>query len=164
MINARKYLESFRTDESRIELKLKQMQNLQDRLCSISTFTVNEQVSHTRNVSVMADTMATIIDMQKEIDQQTSEIVRRKQEAYLLLDQIKPENAAILIDYYFEKKTIDAIGHAIHVEKRQTYRKLSEAIAELQTILNNRCLSQICDEYHSQNPSNIPGVTRLVGI
>ena len=104
MINAREYLESFRTDESRIELKLKQMQNLQDHLCSVSSFMVNEQVSHTRNVSVMADTMATIVDMQKEIDQQTSEIVKRKHEAYLLLDQIKPENAAILIDYYFEKK------------------------------------------------------------
>ena len=144
MINAREYLESFRTDESRIELKLKQMQNLQDRLCSISTFTINEPVSHTKNVSVMADTMATIVDMQKEIDQQTSEIVKRKHEAYLLLDQIKPENAAILIDYYFEKKTITAIGCAIHLEKRQTYRKLSEAISELQIILDSSELQVQC--------------------
>ena len=89
----------------------------------------------------MADTMATIVDMQKEIDQQTSEMVKRKHEAYLLLDQIKPENAAILIDYYFEKKTITAIGCAIHLEKRQTYRRINEAIAELQTILNNKSLN-----------------------
>ena len=144
MINARKYLESFRTDESRIELKLKQIQYLQDRLYSVSTFVVDEQVSHTRNVSVMADTMATIVDMQKEIDQQTSEIVKRKQEAYLLLDQIKPENAAILIDYYFEKKPIVAICRSIHLEKRQTYRKLSEAIAELQIVLDSSELQAQC--------------------
>ena len=98
------YLESIKRDELRIGLKLKLIQNLHDQLCSISGSVADEQVSHTRNVSVMADTMATIIDMQNEIDHQTNEIVKRKQKAYLLLDQINPESAAILVDFYFNKE------------------------------------------------------------
>ena len=137
MIEARKYLESFKTDESRIELKLEQIHYLQERLSNISAALVNDPVSHTRNVTVMADTMATIVDMQKEIDQQTNEIVKRKHEAYLLLEQINPESAAILVDYFFKKKTIIAISRTMHLERRQTYRKLNEAIAELQFVLNS---------------------------
>ena len=144
MVDAREYLESIRRDELRIGLKLRLIQNLRDQLCSISGSVANEQVSHTRNVSVMADTMATIVDMQNEIDHQANEIVKRKQKAYLLLDQINPESAAILVDYYFDKKTIITIGRSIHLERRQTYRRLNEALAELQIVLDSSELQAPC--------------------
>ena len=136
MIDAHDYLQYFRIAESQIELKIKQIKNLQDRLYSISAPIDKEPGSHTRNVTVMADTTAIIIDMQKEIDQQTSAILQRKREAFLLLDQIKPENAAVLMDRYFNRKTILNISHSIHVTKRQTLRKLNDAIEEFQTVLN----------------------------
>ena len=85
----------------------------------------------------MAETIAMIVDMQKEIDQQTSAILQRKHEAYLLLDRIKPENAAILMDRFFDGKTILKISQAIHVTKRQAQRRLNEAIDEFQIVLNN---------------------------
>ena len=78
MIDAREYLESIKRDELRIGLKVKLIQNLHDQLCSISGSVPTEQVSHTRNVSAMADTVATIIDMQNEIDHQANEVVKRK--------------------------------------------------------------------------------------
>ena len=76
MVNAREYLGYFRVAESRIELKIKQIQSLQDRLCCISIPMDKEQVSHTKSVEIMAETIAMIVDMQKEIDQQTSAILR----------------------------------------------------------------------------------------
>ena len=84
----------------------------------------------------MADTIAIITDIQRDIDQQTSEIFQRKREAYQLLDQINPENAALLMDRYFNRKTILNISHSIHVTKRQTQRKLNDAIEEFQAVLN----------------------------
>ena len=57
----------------------------------------------------MADTIAIIIDIQRDIDQQTSEIFQRKRKVYQLLDQISPENVAILIKRYLDGKTVHGI-------------------------------------------------------
>ena len=86
MTDARKYLESFRIQESRIQLKTEQVQSLQERLTSITAPMDKEQVSHTKNVGIMADTVAMIVDIQRESDQQTADLYRRKREAYQLLD------------------------------------------------------------------------------
>ena len=86
----------------------------------------------------MADTVVLIIDMQKEIDLQTSVILEKKHEAYLLLDKIKPENAAILMDRFLEGKTVMSISQSMQVTKRQTQRKLKDAIEEFQIVLNTK--------------------------
>ena len=138
MIDAREYLSYFKIAEARIELKLRQIQSLQNRLFSISAISSNEPVKQTRNVAVMADTVALIIDMQKEIDLQTSVILEKKHEAYLLLDKIKPENAAILMDRFLEGKTVMSISQRMQVTKRQTQRKLKDAIEEFQIVLNTK--------------------------
>ena len=137
MIDAREYLSYFRIAESRIELKAKQIQSLQDRLLSLSPVLDQEHVSHTKNVAVMADTIAIITDIQRDIDQQTSEIFQRRREAYQLLDQISPENATILIARYFDGKTVQGISQMIHVTKRQVQRRIKEAIEELKGVLND---------------------------
>ncbi len=137
MIDAREYLNYFRIAESRIGLKIKQIKNLQDRLLTLSPSLDQEHVSHTKNITIMADTVAIIIDMQRDIDQQTSEIFQRKREAFQLLDQISPKNAAILIERYFDGKTIEGICQTIHVTKRQAQRRINEAIEELQGVLNS---------------------------
>ena len=136
MIDAREYLNYFRIAESRIGLKIKQIKSLQDRLFTLSPSLDHEHVSHTKNVTVMADTIAIITDIQRDIDQQTSEIFQRKREAFQLLDKISPENAAVLIERYFDGKTVQAICQIIHVTKRQAQRRINEAIEELQGVLN----------------------------
>ena len=136
MNDAREYLEYFRTTEAKIKLKIKQIQSLQDRLLSLSPSLEQEHVSHTKNVAVMADTIAIITDIQRDIDQQTSEIFQRRREAYQLLDQISPENATILIARYFDGKTVQGISQMIHVTKRQAQRRINDAIEELKGVLN----------------------------
>ena len=136
MIDAREYLQSFRKKESKLQLKLKQLHYLQGKLYSISLPAEQEHVIHTKNVSVMADTIAIIVDMQREINQQTYEIMQKKHEAYMLLDKIKPENAALLLDHYFDGETILSISQRIQKTKRQTQRRMNNAVAEFQAALN----------------------------
>ena len=137
MTDAREYLMYFKKAEAIIELKVKQLQNLQDRLSCISAPLEKEQVSHTRNVAILVDTIAMIVDMQKEIDRQTSEVVKRKREAYALMDRIKPESASILIDHYFNGMSLMTISKSIHLTKRTVQRKLNDAIIEFQGVLND---------------------------
>ena len=72
MIDAQEYLTSIQQAGQRIELKIQQVKSLREQLQSISAPLDKEQVSHTRNVAVMSDTIATIVDMEKEIDQQAN--------------------------------------------------------------------------------------------
>ena len=67
MTDAREYLTSIRKAEERLSLKKRQVENLRDRLTSLSVPTDKEVVSHTPNVGVMADTVAMIADMEAEI-------------------------------------------------------------------------------------------------
>ena len=78
MIDAREYLHSIRLADSRIQLKIQQVQRLKDRLLSVSMPADKEQVSHTKNVEIMAETIAMIVDKQKEIDQENKEITKQK--------------------------------------------------------------------------------------
>ena len=136
MIKASDYLQSFRIAEQRIQLKILQVQRLREQLVSFSPLMDKEQVSHTKKVGVMAETVAAIIDLEKEIDHQMSELLKKKGEAYHLLDQIKPENAKVLLEHFFSGKTVDALSHEIHVCKRHAQRRLNDAILEFQAVLN----------------------------
>ena len=81
-------------------------------------------------------TIALIIDMQKEIDQQTAQLIKAEQETYRLFDRIHPESASILMEHFIRgKKTID-MGKSLCLSQRQIRRKLCEAIAELQKVFN----------------------------
>ena len=92
MINAREYLRSFRIAEKRIRLNTQQVQHLWDQVLSISAPMDKEQVTHTKNTDVMGETVAAIIDIQKEIDRQTSELYKKQREAYILFEMISPES------------------------------------------------------------------------
>lgn len=135
-MNARNYLKSIQAKESRIKIKMQQIQRLRDRLLSTSAPMDKEQVSHTTNVGVMADTIAMIVDMQKEVDMQSAEYLKQKWEAMTLMDQIKPESAEILIDRYFEGKTFPEIGKERFITGRQAQRKEYTAIKEFQQVLD----------------------------
>lgn len=136
MIDAREYLQFFRDIGARIRMKENQLQDIRDRLSNISPQMDGELVSHTRNVGVMGDRIAILVDMREELEQQVADLYCREQEAYRLLDQISPEGAGILTEYYFKRKSLTECGMVYHIAKRQAQRRLNEAIAEFQTVLS----------------------------
>ncbi len=136
MIDARVYLSSFQKAEARIEIKKRQLMDLQDRLTCITAPMDKELVSHTRNVDAMPDTIALIIDLKNELEAQTVENIRRKREAYQLLEQIDPEKSVYLIEHYIEGKTLTEISRTHHIEKRWVKRRIASAIADFQLVLN----------------------------
>ena len=136
MIDARVYLSSFQKTEARIEIKKRQLMDLQDLITCITAPMDKELVSHTRNVDAMPDTIALIIDLKNELEAQTVENIRRKREAYQLLEQIDPEKSVYLIEHYIEGKTLTEISRTHHIEKRWVKRRIASAIADFQLVLN----------------------------
>lgn len=130
------YLQSIKAAEIRLQMKMQQMQDLKERVLNISVSIDQEVVSHTKNVGVMADTIAMIVDMQKEIDQQASEYVIAKREALRLLERLPPASATILIKRFFEGQTVLEIGEALFITKRQAQRRIERAMTEFQQVLD----------------------------
>ncbi len=136
MTDAREYLESIRKTELRLQMKKQQLQTLKDRLLCITPAMDQELVSHTRNVGAMGDSIAMILDLEKEIDQETKEFMRVKLKALGLMNLIAPEDSAILIERFLEAKTFPEIGKTLYVTERQAQRRLKKAVTEYQQVLN----------------------------
>ncbi len=138
MIDARLYLEYIRALDIRIQMKMRQIQHMRDSLTSISSSTDQEHVSKTRNDSVMADTIAKIADIEKEIRHQATDLVAKKGEAIRLMDQLDADQANILSGYYLERRTTKELADSMYISRRQVERKISAAICEFQRVLSER--------------------------
>lgn len=136
MMTARKYLERFPTIEARIKLKTEQVAQLRESLLSFSVPTDKEQVSHTRNVDMMSRTIAHIVDVEHEIDEQAVTLLNLRREAYKLFDQIPPDSASLLIEHYINEKSISELAQTFFWSQRHVYRKLKEALDKFQSVLD----------------------------
>lgn len=136
MTDVREYLKSFRREEAKLALKVRQLESLRERLISLSVSTDKEQVSHTKNVSMMSETIARIVDMEKEIDLLKDRITESKCEAYHYFDQIPTVSVSLLMDRYFEGKTNAKICEERFITERHLRRLMSEAINALQEIMD----------------------------
>lgn len=137
MIKALDYLDSIRTMEIRIQIKVRQVQHLRDTVNNFSAPMDKEQVSHTKNVSAMADTIAMIIDIEEEIEELRVKLSTRQKEIISLLNRMKPENASILSGRYIEGKSTKELGSMLFLSRRQIERRLKDAQIEFQLILND---------------------------
>ena len=137
MIKAFDYLDSIRAMEARIQLKTRQAQHLRDTMSNITAPMDNEQVSHTRNVSTMADTMAMVLDLEEEISELKNTQTKRRKEILTILDQMKPEHASVLSGRFIEGKSTKELGNIMFLSMRQIERRLNDALDAFQLILND---------------------------
>ena len=134
MMNAREYLDSIAVAGKRIKLKEERVQQLRESLTSVSAPMDKEQVSHTRNVSAMADSIARIIDMQHEIDQQLDHLHQLRQEAMRYFDQLDPQYSQMLTLKYYDDLTVSQIEKRLLYSRSSVFRILGEATDALQTL------------------------------
>ena len=131
------YLDSLRTIEIRIQIKTRQAQHLRDTMSSITAPMDKEQVSHTKNVSAMQDTMAMVLDIEEEISELRNQLTKRRREILIILDQMKPEYACVLSGKFVERRSTKEIGNMLFLSKRQIERRLKDALDAFQLILND---------------------------
>ena len=137
MMMAFDYLDSLRTIEIRIQIKTRQAQHLRDTMSNITAPMDKEQVSHTKNVSAMQDTMAMVLDIEEEISELRNQLTKRRREILIILDQMKPEYASVLSGKFVERRSTKEIGNMLFLSKRQIERRLKDALDAFQLILND---------------------------
>lgn len=137
MMKAFDYLDSLRTIEIRIQIKTRQAQHLRDTMSNITAPMDKEQVSHTKNVSAMQDTMAMVLDLDEEISDLKNTLRKRRKEILTILDQMKPEHASVLSGRFIEGKSTKELGSIMFLSMRQIERRLNDALEAFQLILND---------------------------
>ena len=136
MIEAREFLESVSTMEIKIQMKTRQVQHLRDTLTNTTPPMDRELVTHTKNVDVMGNTVAMIIDTEAEIKLLESMKDERRKEILSLLDQLNPKNASILSYVYVERVPTKELCQELFLSRRQVQRRLKDALKAFQTVLN----------------------------
>ena len=144
MIDARTYLESIRALDIRIQMKMRQIQHMRESLTSITASNDKEPVSKTRNVSVMAETIARISDIEKDIAQQTTDLFNKKAMAIHLFDQLSADHASVLSSHYLERRSTKEIADSMYISKRQVERNIKAAIIEFQQVLLEQQNREAC--------------------
>lgn len=137
MMKAFDYLDSLRTIEIRIQIKTRQARHLRDTMSNITAPMDKEQVSHTKNVSAMQDTMAMVLDLEEEISELKNTLMKRRKEILTILDHMKPEHANILSGRFIEGKSTKELGNIMFLSMRQIERRLNDALDVFQLILND---------------------------
>ena len=137
MLKAFDYLDSIRTMEKKIQLKIRQAQHLRDSLGNITAPMDKERVSHTTNVSTIADTMAMILGIEEEISELRNSMCKRQREILTILDKMEPEYATVLSGRFIEGKSVKELGVVLFLSRRQIERRMIDALAEFQIKLND---------------------------
>ena len=136
MMKAFDFLDSIRTMEIRIQIKTRQAQHLRDTMSNITAPMDKEQVSHTKNVSALQDTMAMVLDIENEIKELRSIVAKRQKEVLTLLDRMNAENANVISCRFIEGKSLKELGKILFLSRRQTERRMNDALDEFQNLLN----------------------------
>lgn len=137
-MNAREYLESIQEDSERIQIKQEQVRHLHESLTTLSAPMDKEQVSHTKNVTVLADTVAQIIDMEKEIDQQLELLFQKQRQARADLRHLKPRSEQILLERFINRKQIEELMTQFNISRAVVFKYISIGIEELQKFFDSR--------------------------
>lgn len=135
-MDAREYLISFRILKERIVFKQCQVEKLRESLTALGIRYDKENVSHTKNVSVMSNTIAEIIDMERDLDLQTAEYCEMNKQIIGLMAHISPDKASLLTEHYIEKKSYAELSTSIYVTERHVRRRVQIALKDFQAVLD----------------------------
>ena len=113
-MTAKEYLSQAYWLDRRIDSKLEQLSALRDTTTKATAVMNDTPVSHTRNVFSLQDTIAKIVDMERELDREIDALVDLKRDIMRQIKDVKnPEHQTLLELRYLCFKSWDYIADAM---------------------------------------------------
>ena len=100
-MTAQEYLEQARTLDRQIDSKLMQLSLLRDLSTRTTAAMDGEVVSHTRNVHSLQDTIAKIMDMEREVNADVDRFVDLKDDISAQIRCIDHVNERLVLEYRY---------------------------------------------------------------
>ena len=138
-MNAIEYLSQAYMLDQQIQTKLQQIASLRALSGTMRSFTGNEPVAHTRNVTALEDTVIKIMEEEQALNEQIDRLVDLKKEIAETISQVN--NVAYRL--IFEKRHLcflmwEQIACEMHYGVRTVQTKYNEALQIVQRILDER--------------------------
>lgn len=135
-MNAKEYFQRMDELHSLLRIKLQKIAFLRDTLSLSGPAIDAEQVSHSRNMHVTADKIASIVDAEREADAITDELVDLRQMLAPIVKQLPdPKEILFVTERYFEGMDTDAIAEAHHYSRRRIQQMLKNAAEHVDALL-----------------------------
>ena len=138
-MNAFDYLSQAYMLEQRIQTKLQHVSSLRSLAQTVSSFTGNEPVVHTRNVTQLEDTVIKIMEQEQELNAEIDRLVDLKREIMDVLDEVKDMNFRLILEKrYLCVESWPKIGEDMGHSDRWAQLKHQAALRVVQQILDKR--------------------------
>lgn len=138
-MSAKEFLNKIRTVDIMVECKLEQVKRLREQLTGGAIRCDKEKVQSSIHEDTMANTVAKIIELEKQINADIDLLVDYKTEARELIEQLSNDiEKIILYKRYFDNKTFEQISVECNYGWRHTCRLHGNALNNLNKIMRNK--------------------------
>lgn len=128
-MTAKEYLSQAYWLDRRIDSKLEQLSALRDTTTKATAVMNDTPVSHTRNVFSLQDTIAKIVDMERELDRDIDTLVDLKRDLMKQIKDVKnPEHQTLLELRYLCFKSWDYIADAMGYGINNVFKMHAKAL------------------------------------
>lgn len=135
-MNVKDFLNRIKKIDLLIDVKLKELSALKDRLTNITVNTEREKVQTSMVGDKFADTIAKIVDLENEINTDIDVLVDYKSQARKLIERLDDDvQKVILYDRYFRGCTFEEIAVGIGYTWRWTCKLHGRALQKLNEII-----------------------------
>ena len=129
-MNTKQYLNQVRRYDRMISNKLSEIYQLKTLATSISVATDGDRVQSSGNKDRMGNTVARLVDLERETDKLIQVYTEKRQVIISQIDSMEDMNFYdVLFHRYIEGKKFEAISEDIHYSWRQVMRIHDDALA-----------------------------------
>ena len=137
-MTAKEYLSQAYRLNQLANTKMEQIENLRALSEKVTASYGTEQVTHSRNVTSMEDTIVRIVAAQEDLNRQLNEIVRLQVEISTLIDKVQNVNySQILTKRYLRFMPWNRIASEMGYSRRWVLQKHGQALEVVEKLLKD---------------------------
>lgn len=138
-MTAKEYLSQAYRLNQLVNTKMEQIENLRALSEKVTASYGSEQVSHSRNVASMEDTVVRIVAAQEDLNRQLNRIVRLQVEISTLIDKVQNVNySEILTKRYLRFMPWNRIASEMGYSRRWVLQKHGQALEVVEKLLKEK--------------------------
>ena len=137
-MTAKEYLNQAKTLDQRSNVKLDRVSRLRAMTQKITASLDGEQVSRTRNVTSLEDTIIRLMEEEESLNAAIDRLVDLKREVSGVLKQIDDTDCQLLLELrYLCYRSWEDIAEVMHMHIRTVYKVHGRALLKVEAILQN---------------------------
>lgn len=138
-MNALDFLQQAYMLEQQIQTKLTQISALRSLAETMRSYTGNEPVSHSRNVTSLEDSVIKILEQEQELNNEIDRMVHLKREIQDVISEVKDLNYRLVLEKrHLCFESFPRIGEEMGHTDRWAQQKHMAALRVVQQILDRR--------------------------